>query len=267
MSRRNADSTDRANRFPDEGRTCMKEERTITVEGNAYSVMISDSQETLLAARAAGRVPVGLLGESSRDLSAARYLIETPEAADDRFLERVVRRELGLPWNIGSSDRLLIREFTLSDLEKVPQEPEDQEADRVFRDRDLLESYIRGQYGFYEYGVWAVVRKTDGRIIGKAGIVGCEEQPEGESGMPDRTEMQMELGYHIFQPYRKRGYAEEACRIILDYIQKKYNCPVCAVTLCSNTASRHLLEKLGFRNADQRYNGSEPPHCRYVRYC
>lgn len=232
----------------------MTEERNVAVEEKTYCVVISDDQETLLAARAAGRVPVGLLGE--KDLSAARYLIETMDTADEQFLERVVRRELGLPWIIGESDRLILREFTMEDLTQIPQEPGDQDADRVFYTPDSLEAYIRGQYGFFEYGLWAVVRKEDGRIMGKAGVVGAEENP-----------LKLELGYHIFLPYRRRGYAQEACRMILDYVTETYECPVYAVTEDANRASRCLLEKLGFELMTQKYNGSEPGRCRYEWCC
>lgn len=231
----------------------MKQERRIIIDQTAYDVVISDDQETLLAARAAGRVPVGLVGTSQQELSAAHYLVEGLDGADDTFLERVVRREMGLPWIIGESGRLLVREFTMEDCSAVLPEPEDGEADRVFYTPDQLEAYIRGQYGFYEYGVWAVVRKCDGRIVGKAGITAFEEQPE--------------LGYHIFLPFRRHGYAEEACRIILDYIREEYDCPVCAVTLRSNTASRRLLEKLGFTPVDQKCNEAGPIRYQSVRNC
>ena len=135
----------------------MTEERTVIVESKPYCVVISDEAETLLAAKAAGRVPVGLWG-SDKDFSMVTYLVESLDAADERFLERVVRRVLGLPWKIAESDRLLLREFAADDWQLIPAEPQDEEDDRVFYDKEKLEAYIRQQYGFYEYGVWAVVR-------------------------------------------------------------------------------------------------------------
>ena len=60
---------------------------------------------------------------------------------------------------IKETDRLLIREFTAKDAGQVPQEPEDQEDDRIFQDREKLTAYIEGQYGFFGYGLWAVERK------------------------------------------------------------------------------------------------------------
>ena len=177
----------------------MVQEKDITVENMIIRVVISDDEKTLLAAKAAGRVIVGVAGENGeRALPMARYLVAAEAAATEQYLEQVVRREKGLPWMIKETDRLLIREFTAKDAGQVPQEPEDQEDDRIFQDREKLTAYIEGQYGFFGYGLWAVERKTDRRIVGKAGITGCDE------------EGRMELGYHIFTPYRRQGYGEEA---------------------------------------------------------
>lgn len=237
-------------------------EREISVEGERYCVVLSDEKEALLAAKAAGRVIVGILGDGGQDLSPAHYLAETPEAADERFLERVVRREKGLPWTIGESDRLILREFTLEDMIWISEENEG-EDDRVFCNRELLQAYIREQYGFYEYGIWAVVRREDGKIIGKAGVSDCNIRRETE----EASDMQLELGYHIFAPYRRQGYAEEACRIILDYVDEEYGCPVYAVVKRTNLPSVRLLEKLGFTAAEQKCSGAAPQNYLFVRCC
>ncbi len=223
-------------------------ERDVTVENVCCRVVISDEEDALLAAKAAGRVIVGYLGENGNgSFPMAHYLVETMEAANERYLERVVRRERGLPWIIGESMRLRLREFILGDIGQIPVEPGDRKADRVFHDQEKLAAYIKSQYGFLEYGLWAVERKEDGRILGKAGLTGFDAE-----GRP-------ELGYHIFAPHRRQGYGEEACRIVLDYVRGEYGpVGVFAVTEASNEASVGLLQKLGFR-----FRGSE---CNGVRH-
>lgn len=246
----------------------MVQNYTIWVENKAYPVVVSDEREALLAAKAAGRVFVGLIymenemrqqevneeGDRAGKLSDAAHGTETlwdaeylaaPDAICPEYLERIVRRHIGLPWIIAETDRLLIREFTLDDISKMPEEPDawytekERTADKVFYDQEKLEAYIKSQYRFYEYGIWAVVRKADNMIVGKAGVTNSEEQEHGES-----VEY-LELGYHIFHPYRRQGYAEEACRAILNYAEEELSCPVYARVAKENTASICLLEKLG----------------------
>lgn len=232
-------------------------EREIRIEGNIYSVVISDQRTALLAAKAAGRAVVGLLTENnSQELSGIRYLVETVQAADDGYLERIVRREKGMPWIIGESSRLLLREFIMGDERQVLPEPEDEEADSIFYCREKLKAYIRSQYGFFEHGLWAIVRKADGKILGKAGVTAGEAADEG-----------MFLAYHVFGPYRRRGYAWEACRMVLDYVEREYKSQIFALVRETNEASRRLLEKLGFVVKGQRYNESGHPYILYVRNC
>lgn len=234
-------------------------ERDVVVDNSSCRVVISDEAETLLAAKAAGRVIVGCLGENGEgQLPMAPYLVETIDAADMHYLERVVRRERGLPWIIGESRRLRLREFTVEDAGRIPVEPEDRDGDRIFYDREKLAAYIHGQYGFLEYGLWAVERRKDGRILGKAGLTACDEK-----GC-------FELAYHIFTPYRRQGYGEEACRLVLDYVQEEYGdaaAGVYAVAEASNEASAGLLQKLGFRFMGPEYSGAGHRYCLCGSYC
>lgn len=234
----------------------MTQEYTIWVENKAYPVVVSDEREALLAAKAAGRVFVALYTENPEQetLWDAEY-IAAPEAISLEYLERIMRRYIGLPWIIAETDRLLIREFTSDDIPRMPEEPDawytekERTADKAFYDKDKLEAYIKSQYRFYEYGIWAVVRKEDGVIVGKAGVTNLEEAEHGESEnktiLTDESAEYLEFGYHIFRPYRRHGYAEEACRAILNYAKEELSCPVCARVAKENTASIQLLEKLG----------------------
>lgn len=258
-------------------------EREVIVEGTGYHVVISDEQETLLAAKAAGRVFVGLLqGDGGQALPGVEYAAESPDAIDEVYLEHVVRRRLGLPWIIGESERLLVREFTMKDISEVPMEPGETEADELFHSPEKLEAYIHCQYRFFEYGIWAVVRKSDGVIVGKAGVTDAlwpldEFSQQEETEQPD---MRLELGYHIFRPYRGLGYAQEASRIVLHYAGQELTDQIYAAASAENAASNHILQKLGFRKLEsyhgrsqhgtqvqamvQKCTESMHPLCRYV---
>lgn len=218
--------------------TIVKE---VTVEGTRYPVTVSDDNEALLAAAAAGRAIIGIWDPSVRPLGAGfdacLYLVCEMEAADDMLLEKAVRRQYGLPWIIAQTKRLLIREFTKDD----PLEAEsDDDGDGVFSDRARREDYIDNQYRFHECGLWALVLKKSGLIIGKAGITAGQ------------------LGYHIYGPFRGRGYAFEACSAILGYAEEELGLRHVRIkTGEGNEASVRLAEALGFSRTEDTGQKSE----------
>ena len=218
--------------------TIVKE---VTVEGIRYPVTVSDDNEALLAAAAAGRAIIGIWDPFVRPLGAGfdacLYLVCEMEAADDMLLEKAVRRQYGLPWIIAQTKRLLIREFTKDD----PLEAESaDDGDGVFSDRARREDYIDNQYRFHECGLWALVLKKSGLIIGKAGITAGE------------------LGYHIYGPFRGRGYAFEACSAILGYAEEELGLRLVRIkTGEGNEASVRLAEALGFSRTEDTGQKSE----------
>lgn len=196
--------------------------------------------------------------------------------ASQPYLVLVVCRQFGLPWKIAETQRLCIREFTPADVNHVHQEPGDREADRIFYTPEKLNTYIQNQYGFYEYGIWAIVRKSDGVLLGKAGVdffdlsAIPDSRIPGSEAMdrhPETEPLQLELGYHIFESYRNQGYAIEACQAILDYVKETWNCPLYAVVEGVNAPSTRLLKKLKFHFKEQRYNPEGQTQSLYVWNC
>lgn len=248
----------------------MIKERSIMVEGVFYTVVISDEQEALLAADAAGRVTIGLWrqNQAGQSLSPAVFVVESMEDADELYLEQVVRRKLGFPWHIAETDRLLLREFCLADSAYVPEEPADQDSDRIFSTPDALEGYIKNQYGFYQYGIWAVVEKESGKLVGKAGVSQMNDQCLGtqRAGL-EHQKIELELGYHIFLPYRNQGYGTEACCAIQKYARDRLDAVLYAKIDSSNEASIRLIRSCGFRLIEQRYSEARRSYCLYGWNC
>ncbi len=211
----------------------------------------AESRSTSSGQAAAGAESQGTESGRVRDILPVRYVVETRAAADHAYLERVLRRHLGLPWIITETERLIVREFTVSDAADAAQEEGGNEADRIFYTPELLESYIRCQYGFYEYGIWALTDRESGRLIGKAGVTAAGRKFDREESAAEEA-LNLELGYHIFTPYRGRGYAKESCRGILDMLTgacaRGAGCAltVWARTDAGNMASIRVLESCGF---------------------
>ena len=190
-------------------------------------------------------------------LSGCRILLEGFEEIDRGFLEQVHTRALGLPVRIAATRRLILREMTLSDLP---------ELNRICRENGLLETgeeeagaYIRYMYGLYQCGMWVVLEKESGRIIGRAGFGIADYLPEAE----------LDLGYLIDTPYRRQGYGEEACRAVLDYGRDWLELQrISAYVEEENQASVHLLEKLGFQRQREflyRVSGRKKQMYRYEK--
>lgn len=234
----------------------MVKEIQVRVEDIGITVVISDEPEALLAASAAGRAVVGVekMPPEGREMSGngviyAPYIAPGWEYATAELAELAARRFLGLPWIIGETERLVIRELRAEDRGLIPPEEELSAAEELFRDEEKLSTYIQIQYGFYEYGTWAVLRREDGRLVGLAGVVqprlpgeleACLDEACRAGGRPV-----LELGYRIFAPYRQCGYAGEACREILKYTGEVLACRVCALIAEENKASRKVAESLG----------------------
>lgn len=223
----------------------MKQYRSVRIGDATYEILISDEQEALLAAYAAGGAVLGV--ETGEPIRGIPYVTDCWEAADLKRAEQVVRRRLGLPWQICETERLLIRELTMEDLKQIRQE-EYADREAVFRDPEALEQYIRTQYGFCEYGIWAVIERSTGLLAGLAGLTGPQPFEDTEPESED-TEPVLEIGYHIWKPFRKRGYGREAAAAVKEYGNTCLGVRVCARIEKENQASRRIAESLGFVTA------------------
>lgn len=175
-------------------------------------------------------------------LQTVEYALESPWDIETDYLEKIYRRQQDLPWEILKTERYLVREFTPEDAEalwEIYKEPamsryteglhESLEAERAY-----LEDYKQQMYGFYEFGIWAIVERTTGKLIGRAGFY-MEEDSETPY-----------LGYAIAVPEQRKGAAYEVCSGILKYgfeelaFEKIY-----AKVHADNVASLALCRKLG----------------------
>lgn len=168
-----------------------------------------------------------------------RYAVESLAELDIEYLERVRRRYNHIPWDIGETDRCLIRELSLSDLpalyELYDKPGMTDFVEPLFDYETELEyqkAYIENMYGFYEYGMWLVFSRETGKLIGRAGL----EHDE--------------LGYMIAPELWNQGYATEVCRFIIDYARENTDFEELYCRIDErNEASVRLAKKLGFTNS------------------
>lgn len=187
-----------------------------------------------------------------QDLFKADLLIEELGSINLRLLSNIYMRFHKEPVVIAETDRLFIREMKLSDLDELYRLYEPASITRFLEplyesrqeEEAFLEAYIKCMYGFYGYGMWALVDKNSNRLIGRAGL--DNREVDGE--------IQIELGYMVGVPYQRQGYAYEAAVSILKFAVNELECEFvnCFVNK-NNTASAALLKKLGFKYVYEAY--------------
>ena len=185
------------------------------------------------------------LHDNNRDknFSYAEYAIENIDEIEYESLKLAYQRLTGQPWTILETDRCLIRESTVDDVDsfyEIYAEPSiTQYMENLYPDRDeeiaYIKDYIKNVYAFYGYGMWTVLDKACKKVIGRAGI----NWREGFD-IP-------ELGFVIAVPFQRQGYAYEICSAIIEYGHKELGFSAFQVLIMEeNQISKALCEKLGF---------------------
>lgn len=187
------------------------------------------------------------IGASDRDFSCCRYAMMHPLELDAEYFELIYRRLKRLPWDILETERCTLRESTVADvlafyeiykepsitayMENLFPTPEEENA--------YMEDYIDKVYAYYDFGVWTVLEKATGQVIGRAGLSYREGFTEPE------------LGFVIGVPWQGQGLAYEVCSAILDYGRRVLDFERVQVFVePGNEASLALCRKLGFKDPE-----------------
>lgn len=218
----------------------------IPAEGVEAVLYVSDDAASAEALQGEGKAVLIYLhpGNAGQDFSRFLFAAEDPEDLEEEYIRRVYRRLKGLPWEIAETARCLIRETTPEDVEEFYRIYSDPSITRYMdglypereQEKQYIREYIEKVYTFYGFGVWTVVEKESGAVIGRAGLSYREGYDDPE------------LGFIIGVPWQGRGYAREVCRAVLDYAWNALEFDrVQALVEPGNEASLRLCEELGFR--------------------
>lgn len=180
-----------------------------------------------------------------QSLCQPEVLVEGFDEVDFYFLEQVYKRRHNIPWTVIETERCILREMALEDLDALyglyRGEGITRYLEPLYEDREKEEAYtrayIQNMYRFYGYGIWIAVEKSTGNIIGRAGVQ--NQKVHGE--------VILELGYIVGKPYQRQGYATELCLGILEFARQETGfAEVNCLIEKGNEISIHLAEKLGF---------------------
>jgi len=105
-------------------------------------------------------------------------------------------------------------------------------------DRERVAAWIewaRTSYREHGFGLWAVIRRSDGRFLGDCGPM----------LQPVEGELTPEIGYHIVRSEQGKGYATEAARACLDWVFARTTFEiVCSIVSPENEPSRAVAAKV-----------------------
>lgn len=162
------------------------------------------------------------------------------------------------------TERLYLREMTQDDFPSLCNILQDEETmyayEGAFTDSEAQEwlDRQRARYQKWGFGLWAVILKDNGKMIGQCGL----------TMQPWKEEEVLEVGYLFERSHWHKGYATEAAtackQYAFDVLQAK---DVCSIIRDTNAASQHVAVRNGMTIADtwtKHYRGVDMPHYRYV---
>jgi [ribosomal protein S5]-alanine N-acetyltransferase len=156
------------------------------------------------------------------------------------------------------AERLELRRLSPDDIAAILEErrgelgfalPDDwpNEHDRrflTFRLRQAREDPSRA-----DWFVYAIVRGD--AMIGHIGFHG----PPGSNARKDPTAV--EIGYTVFHPHRREGYATEAVRALLDWTREQGVERIIASVGPQNEPSLAIIRRLGFREVGRHWDDED----------
>lgn len=161
------------------------------------------------------------------------------------------------------TERLYLREMSQADVNALKKILQDEEAmyayNGPFSDDETQEWLDRqiARYQKYGFGLWAVVLKETGEMIGQCGIT---MQPWNGSEV-------LEIGYLFQKNYWHKGYATEAAKACKEYAFTNLQADeICSIIRDTNIPSQRVALRNGMTITDtctKYYRGVDMPHYRY----
>lgn len=140
------------------------------------------------------------------------------------------------------TERLRLREFVESDVDALQAVLGDPVAMQYYPaafDRKGVEAWIEKNMARYKhdgYGLWAMLLKDTGKLIGDCGCT--LQKVEGQN--------EIEIGYHVRRDLWSKGYATEAARACMEYAFAKLDVErVISIIRPENVQSKRVAEKNG----------------------
>jgi len=138
--------------------------------------------------------------------------------------------------------RLILREFVALDVDALARVLSDPQSMRFYPspfDRSAVEDWIaRNQRRYTKdgHGLWALILKSSGELIGDCGLTVQEVAGTNE----------IEIGYHVRRDHWNQGLATESARACRDFAFAKFPAErLVSIIRPENLPSRRVAERTG----------------------
>ncbi len=214
-----------------------------------YPVGLYTTEEEQKELDRRGVAAIGLETDDRVRLSGP-FIIQSREALTEDFLRKVYCRYHNLPLEILRTRRTIVREM---DPEKdidglfalYRGEGMTDYVENLYSYEEELayeKDYVKNIYGIYDFGMWNVFDREEGRLIGRAGL----EERALAVDIPLEEDSWLELGYMIDTRLQGKGLGYEVCRGILSYARDQDRHHFYCRIHPGNLSSVSLARKLGF---------------------
>ena len=154
--------------------------------------------------------------------------------------------------------------MTQEDLDSLREILQDEETmvayEGAFTDEETRKwlDWQRTLYREKGYGLWAVILKENGAMIGQCGL----------TMQTWKDQRVLEIEYLFNRRYWHQGYATEAAKACKKYAFEILKAPeVCSIIRDTNIASQNVATRNGMKKKDtwtKPYRGVDMPHSRFV---
>lgn len=160
-----------------------------------------------------------VVGRSEKDSAGRDFPIahlKTDKTTLKKALERETRDSVANAF-VCESERVFLRPYTQADfaaLHKIVSDKETMVAWGHGFSKKESEEWLEKQLAHYQqygFGIWAIVEKKSGKIIGNAGL------NYAEINLKSKTQKIVEIGYLLHRDFWGKGYGSEAARICAKY--------------------------------------------------
>lgn len=225
-------------------------------------VIITDSQEEIDKASEEHIAVIGYEHDGIR--LRTDFIITSPDALYDDYIKEVHDLYYRIPRVILETGRTVIKQMDpendvlkLFDLYDKPGVTEFMEPLYPYlEERAYEQDYFDNIYRFYDFGMWNVFLKSDGRLIGRCGLEYkvlpvIKSEKTVDEAVLHSDDNWLELGYVTDPDLWHQGYGFETTSAVLELARSKGHHQFFAQIAPLNKASIALAAKIGFKEAGE----------------